>query len=152
MRAYSITKYQIRKIHTLKNLLGIDEETYREMLRSFDVSSSKNLTYTEAKILLEILEDNAEKANLWIKKGLKYDDPTRAPFMASGAQRRMIEGLWRELSYEDTDEFAKQSLRAFLRNKFNIEDTAFLTKKKGIKAIQAIIRMKKNLDDAATSV
>lgn len=152
MRAYSITKFQIRKIHTLKNLLGIDEETYREMLRSFDVSSSKNLTYTEAKILLEILEDNAEKANLWIKKGLKYDDPTRAPFMASGAQRRMIEGLWRELSYEDTDEFAKQSLRAFLRNKFNIEDTAFLTKKKGIKAIQAIIRMKKNLDDAATSV
>ncbi len=152
MRAYSITKYQIRKIHTLKNLLGIDEETYREMLRSFDVSSSKNLTYTEAKILLEILEDNAEKANLWIKKGLKYDDPTRAPFMASGAQRRMIEGLWRELSNEDTDEFAKQSLRAFLRNKFNIEDTAFLTKKKGIKAIQAIIRMKKNLDDAATSV
>ena len=152
MRAYSITKFQIRKIHTLKNLLGIDEETYREMLRSFDVSSSKNLTYTEAKILLEILEDNAEKANLWIKKGLKYDDPTRAPFMASGAQRRMIEGLWRELSNEDTDEFAKQSLRAFLRNKFNIEDTAFLTKKKGIKAIQAIIRMKKNLDDAATSV
>lgn len=152
MRAYSITKFQIRKIHTLKNLLGIDDNTYRNMLRSFDVTTSKNLTYTEAKIILEILEDNAIKANLWIKRSLKYDDPSRASYMATGAQRRMIEGLWRELSYEDTDKFAKQSLRTFLRKKFNIEDTAFLTKEKGIKAIQAITRMKKNLDDAATSV
>lgn len=152
MRAYSITKFQIRKIHTLKNLLGIDDNTYRNMLRSFDVTTSKNLTYTEAKILLEILEDNAIKANLWVKQPLKYDDPKRAASMATGAQRRMIEGLWRELSYEDTDKFAKQSLRTFLRNKFNIDDTAFLTKAKGIKAIQAITRMKKNLDDAATSV
>lgn len=135
MRAYSITKFQIRKIHFLKNLLGIDEETYREMLRSFDVSSSKNLTYTEAKILLEILEDNAEKANLWVKRGLKYDDPARAPFMASGAQRRMIEGLWRELSYKDSDIFAKQSLRKFLKQKFNVEDTSFLTKEKATKVI-----------------
>lgn len=152
MRAYSITKFQIRKIHTLKNLLGIDDNTYRNMLRSFDVTTSKNLTYTEAKIILEILEDNAIKANLWIKRPLKYDDPSRTSYMANGAQRRMIEGLWRELSYEDTDKFAKQSLRTFLRKKFNIEDTAFLTKEKGIKAIQAITRMKKNLDDAATSV
>lgn len=152
MRAYSITKFQIRKIHTLKNLLGIDDNTYRNMLRSFDVTTSKNLTYTEAKIILEILEDNAIKANLWIKRPLKYDVPSRTSYMANGAQRRMIEGLWRELSYEDTDKFAKQSLRTFLRKKFNIEDTAFLTKEKGIKAIQAITRMKKNLDDAATSV
>lgn len=152
LRAYSITKFQIRKIHFLKNLLGIDEETYREMLRSFDVSSSKNLTYTEAKILLEILEDNAEKANLWVKRGLKYDDPTRAPFMASGAQRRMIEGLWRELSYKDNDIFAKQSLRKFLKQKFNVEDTSFLTKEKATKVIQAITLMKRNLKDAAASV
>lgn len=83
------------------------------MLRSFDVTTSKNLTYTEAKIILEILEDNAIKANLWIKQPLKYNDPSRASYMATGAQRRMIEGLWRELSYEDTDKFAKQSLRTF---------------------------------------
>lgn len=152
MRAYSITKFQIRKIHTLKNLLGIDDNTYRDMLRSFDVSSSKNLTYTEAKILLEILEDNAEKANLWVKRGMKYDDPARASFMATGAQRRMIEGLWREISYKDTDSFAKQSLRNFLKKKFNVEDTAFLSKAKAIKAIQAITKIKQKSTGAAATV
>ena len=72
--------------------------------------------------------------------------------MASGAQRRMIEGLWRELSYKDSDIFAKQSLRKFLKQKFNVEDTSFLTKEKATKVIQAITRMERNLKDAAASV
>ena len=48
---------QIRKIHTLKNVLCLDDDLYREMLMSFDVQSSKDLTYTEAIIFTEILED-----------------------------------------------------------------------------------------------
>ena len=47
------TTSQIRKIHTLKNALGLDDDLYREMLKSFDVQTSKNLTYTEAIILLK---------------------------------------------------------------------------------------------------
>ena len=49
------TTSQIRKIHTLKNALGLDDDLYREMLKSFDVQTSKNLTYTEAIIFIEIL-------------------------------------------------------------------------------------------------
>ena len=46
---------QIRKIHTLKNVIGLEDDLYREMLMSFGVQSSKNLTYTEAIIFTEIL-------------------------------------------------------------------------------------------------
>ena len=45
---------QIRKIHTLKNILDLDDDLYIEMLMSFGVRSSQELTYTEAAIFLEI--------------------------------------------------------------------------------------------------
>jgi hypothetical protein len=62
---------QIKKIHTLKNILGLEEELYRDMLASFGVGSSKNLTETEAQILIEILED---KISLKGNTHKKYDD------------------------------------------------------------------------------
>ena len=40
----------------------------------------------------------------------------------------------------------------FLKQKFNVEDTSFLTKEKATKVIQAITRMERNLKDAAASV
>ena len=55
------TSLQIKQIHTLKNILGLDDDLYREMLASFGVYSSKKLTETEANILIEILQDNAQQ-------------------------------------------------------------------------------------------
>lgn len=143
---------QIRKIHTLKNILGLDDDLYRDMLMSFGVTSSKNLTYTEAVIFLEILEKKAESLNLWKKQSKKYENLDRSSKMATSAQLRMIEGMWREISYFDTDEFAKQSLRKFLKSKFKTDDIMFLTKHKAIKVIRAILGIKKNLKDAAASM
>lgn len=60
------TTSQIRKIHTLKNIIGIDDDLYREMLSKFDVESSKNLTFNEAANFVEILENRAVE----IKNGL----------------------------------------------------------------------------------
>ena len=51
-----VTTFQIKKIHTLKNLIGMDDDLYREILKSFDVQTSKNLTFTEASIVIENLE------------------------------------------------------------------------------------------------
>ncbi len=68
------------------------------MLMSFDVQSSKDLTYTEAVIFIDILEDRAIALNRWEKKPKKYEDLYRTPKMATQAQLRMIEGLWREIS------------------------------------------------------
>lgn len=139
------TATQIRKIHALVNVIGLDDDLYREMLMSFGVQSSKNLTYTEAIILTEILEDKAVALNRWQKQPKKYEDLKRIEKMATQSQLRMIEGLWREICYFDNDDFAKKSLRKFLKTKFKIDDVMFLTKNKASKVIQAITGMKKNL-------
>ena len=107
------TTSQIRKIHTLKAILGLDDDLYREMLMSFGVQSSKNLTYTEAVIFLEILEDKAIELDSWQKQPKKYESLNRTSNMASQAQLRMIEGLWREISYYDNDNFVKNLLEDF---------------------------------------
>lgn len=144
------TTSQIRKIHALKNVIGLDDDLYREMLMSFDVQSSKNLTYTEAIIFTEILEEKATALNRWQKQPKKYEGLYRGEKMASDAQLRMIEGMWREICYYDDDLFARKSLRKFLKSKFKVDDVMFLTKAKASKAIQTIKGIKKNLKSAAT--
>lgn len=139
------TTSQIRKIHALKNVIGLDDDLYREMLMSFDVQSSKNLTYTEAIIFTEILEEKAVALNRWEKQPKKYENLQRAEKMASDAQLRMIEGMWREVCYYDNDQYAKKSLRKFLKSKFKVDDVMFLTKAKASKVIQALQAIKKNL-------
>ena len=64
--------------------------------------------------------------------------------MATPAQLRMIEGLWWELSYQRTDEFARKSLRRTLRMKLKIDDIMFLTKKDANKAINIIKAIKRD--------
>ena len=64
--------------------------------------------------------------------------------MATDSQIRMIEGLWRELSYFDDDKFAKKSLRKFLSRTHKVDDVMFMTKDKASKVINSIIAMKKN--------
>lgn len=146
------TTSQIRKIHTLKHLIGLDDDTYIEILKSFDVQSSKNLTYDEAVIVLEILEEKAVALNRWQKQPKKYENLYRSDNMASDAQMRMIEGMWREVCYYDDDQFAKKSLRKFLKSKFKVDDVMFLTKAKASKVIQAIKGIKKNLKKSAATL
>lgn len=140
-----VSSFQIKKIHTLKNLLSIDNDLYIDMLMSFGVQSSKNLTFTEANILLEILEEKAIAQNLWVKQPKKYESLKRNDNMASSAQLRMIESLWREIAYINNDKFSKSSLRKFLKNKFKIDDIMFLTKTKATKVIQGIMAIKKSI-------
>lgn len=144
-----ITISQIKKIHILKNIIGLDDETYLKMLKSFDVITSKKLTLGEATILIDILEEQAIAMGRWQKRNKKYSDLTRSNNMASGAQLRMIEAMWREISYFDTDKFAKKSLRKYLKQKFKTDDIMFLTKTKANKVIHSIKEIKKNLKSAA---
>ena len=139
------TTSQIRKIHTLKGLLGLENDLYRDMLFSFGVCTSKDLTFTEAAVLLDILETKAVERNLWKKQPKKYEDMDRGDKMATAPQLRMIKGMWRDICYVDNDEIATKSLRKFLKAKFKVDDIRFLTKTKANKVIQAIKGIKKNL-------
>ncbi|MFI3301168.1 MAG: phage protein GemA/Gp16 family protein [Candidatus Gastranaerophilales bacterium] len=128
---------QIKRIHILKNLLGLDETLYRDMLASFGVCSSKNLTFTEASIFIEILEEmvqDLEKLNL-----KKYDELTnRDENMATPLQLRKIEALWKHL---DKSENRHKNLRTFIKNKFGVSDIRFTTKKIASSLIFVIEKM-----------
>lgn len=137
---------QIKKIHTLKNVLRLEDDLYLDMLMSFGVQSSKDLTTTEAGIFLEILEEKAVLTNKWEIRNKKYEElKSRDEDMATPSQLRMIEAMWREVCYVDSPDFAKQSLRKFIQKKFKIADIKFLTKKKAVKVIRAISAMKQKL-------
>lgn len=131
---------QIKKIHTLKNILGLEEELYRDMLASFGVGSSKNLTETEAQILIEILED---KVSLKGNCHKKYDDfKSRDNSMATPAQLRKIEVVWKDMHTFTDKDSAKKSLRSFIKKQFHIEDIRFITKIKAGKIIAVLEKIR----------
>ena len=131
---------QIKKIHTLTNLLGLEDEIYRDRLASFGVGSSKNLTETEAQILIEILED---KVSLKENSHKKYDDfKFRDNAMATPAQLRKIEVVWKDMHTFTDKDSAKKTLRKFIKKQFHFEDIRFITKIKAGKIIAVLEKIK----------
>ena len=134
---------QIKQIHTLKNILGLDDEVYREMLMSFGVATCKNLTFTEAQILVEILSEKAIAAGKWQRPNKKYADlESRHIDMATPAQMRKIEIMWGELYNVKTYENTQRTLRKFIQNHFKISDIRFIDKLTATKIIHVISKIK----------
>lgn len=132
------TTYQIKKIHTLKNVLGLDDDTYRQMLLSFDVCSSKDLTQAEAEIFIEILVNDAKNLKKNIYK--KYDDfAGRDDKMATPSQLRKLEVVWADIS---NAEDKSATLRQFIKKQFHIDDLRFLTKSRASQIIAVLEKIK----------
>ena len=140
------TQLQIKQIHTLKNILGLDDDLYRDMLASFDVCSSKSLTETEANIFISILND---KVKVLKNSGYKkYDELNgRNPIMATPLQLRKLEATWQDICNSDDTKEQKRSLRVYIRKQFRIDDIRFMTKAKASRIIAILeqIRIKKYL-------
>lgn len=141
------TKGQIKKIHTLKTILGLDEELYRELLISFDSLSSKDLTFQEACIFIDYLEEKAIGLGVWKKPSKKYADLSNRAEMATPAQLRKIEVIWKEFLKiaknlkEVQNEQSKKSLRRLLQRQYHVSDLRFLPKSKVSKVIKTIETM-----------
>ena len=126
-----ITPQQIRKIHTLKNLLCMSDEVYRKHLRSFEVASSKNLTEAEADVLISIFEKKVQLLNL-----KKYDGFIgRDEDMATPLQLRKMEAVWRDICQLRSKKHRHKTLRRYLSLHFHINDIRFLTKERAGKII-----------------
>ena len=134
---------QIKQIRTLKNILGLQNELYHEMLMSFGVTTCKDLTFTEAKILLEILSEKAIVAGKWQHPNKKYSDlESRDLDMATPAQMRKIEIMWSKLCYAQTRENIQKTLRKFIQKHFEISDIRFIDKTTAMKIIYVIGKIK----------
>ena len=123
-----ITPSQIRKIHTLKNQLGLDDDQYRELLHSFDVSSCKQLGEDEASIVIQNLEYDLKAYNRQFQK--KFEElANRDKSMATPKQLRKIEAIWSEIYDKSNNKDEKsKALRGYLRKHFKVSDLRFITK------------------------
>ena len=141
-----ITKAQIKKIHTLKSILGLDNDVYREMLSSFKVLSSKDLSLKDACIFIDILEVQAIGIDKWQKPKEKFDELSQRADMATPAQLRKIEAMWIDflkMSYgkEVKASTTRKSLRKLLRRLYHISDLRFLERDKVSKVLKTIQSM-----------
>ena len=142
-----ITKAQIKKIHTMKGILGLDDELYREMLLKFNAKSCKELSKVQAANLIDILEVNAIGINKWQKPKDKYNELSNRADMATPAQLRKIEAMWVELlKISEKSEVIekrkiKKSLRKLLQRLYKISDLRFLPKEKVPKVLKSIQSM-----------
>ena len=142
----------IKAIHVYKNKLGIDDDTYRDMLQTgYGVNSSKDLTVEEATDLVtkllgrinEIRHPNLRTKNKResrygtgkqkyenLNNSTKIDTgskivtvQTRGPVLASSKQLRYIEALWKTRSREKSDE----SLMKFCERITGKSDLVFIS-------------------------
>lgn len=89
------TPVQIKLIHTLKGALSLNDETYRDILFGYGVSSSKDLPERKAKLLIDDLEIKAKAAGVWKMKRRDFKPQSGADPMTL-----KIRALWGQLFAE----------------------------------------------------
>lgn len=120
------SKKQIKLIHTAIHQLGIDDETYRTMLSAYGVTSSKELTYPQARDLIEQLQELG-----FDLKERKYREGMITP-----RQMAYIKYLWRE--NPNVKHKAVASLEAFVKRITGLDRLDWLPREKVQKVIKAI--------------
>jgi len=133
-----VSRHQIRTIHTVKNQLKLDDDTYRAMLNNYGVNSSKDLTFEQAKDLLNKLISGATDMGLW---NTVHPNASEEGF-ANPKQKAKIRALFDEVSkYPPQDR--DKALDKFILSRIGISKFAWLTKEGAQKAIIILEAMKK---------
>ncbi len=124
----------IAKIKIAQKQLGIEDETYRDILyRKFRVSSCKALSDSQALVLIHHFQNLGWMPHY--KQPKKYDDQKGDIYSATPKQKRLIEVLWHNI-YRGNDE--TKHLRQFLWGHFKVSDIRFLTRDKAYDVIEAL--------------
>ena len=148
-----IAPSQIKAIHAVVGKLGIDDENYRHILHSrYGVTSCKDLTWRQAEELLSNLNNTNPRP---LGEGgrrpgegprFKYQDMDGRPGFASGAQLRLVDAMWNQVTRAEGDEAQEKALDSFCRR---IAGVAGLRMVKGwqiekiVKALEAMGAEKK---------
>lgn len=143
-RAYvkgRIAPRQVKAIHAAIGKLGMDDDTYRATLQErFGVKSCKGLSWQQAEELLDHLNGKPAKPRIGGKK--RHADMDGRPGMASGAQCRMLEAMWSEVSRMSTAEEKERAFGRFLKRIAGVDGLRFLEGKQVEKVVKAIKVMK----------
>lgn len=143
------TSKQRQTIGYLRKLLCISDDVYHEILWTWGVDSSKELTIAQAETLLNQLKKQAIETGKYQPKAQykgqkwKYNNYSdREDSMASPAQLRMIEALWFEVSNQTNDEARESALNKFCEKITGKARLVFITKIEVRKLIKALNTMK----------
>lgn len=138
------TKSQIKLIHALKSKLQIEEENYRTNLFGwFDVETSKDLDYAQAKQYIKKLEKEAIKKGVWQKTSWDMSHLDDRPDMATSAQLRKIKAMWKDVTGIKGSADREKALRSFILRIVKVADVRFVKKSMVKKLLKALSEMQK---------
>jgi phage gp16-like protein len=141
----TINNAQKSKIHVLKELLHLDDDHYRDLLfEGYRVRSCVHLSMTDAADFIHKLETWAYSAGVQCSRR-KYDQYDGRSDMASAAQLRKIDVLWRQVSRQTTATDRNAALNKMVKRITGIDDIRWLEKRhvgKIINTIQIMLRQK----------
>lgn len=107
--------------------------------------TSKDLSEDEAEILISRLEAIAIPMGVWqkLKGKKKYEDLGERKGMTAPSKLRLIEILWKNISYVHDSHKREQALRKFIFKIAHVDDLTFLTADGADKVINALRHIKR---------
>jgi phage gp16-like protein len=126
-----ISAAKLKILHVARRQLGLDEDTYRDILRNFaGVESGRDLTDGKFAAVMDQLK----------RLGFKRKAPPRnAGALPTGKQRRMIAGLFKELAI-DTPERRDGFCRRVVKHRYPLSRGEA---NKVIEALKAMVKRQK---------
>lgn len=140
---------QRKTIGYFRKLNGIDEDLYREMLLSYGVASSKDLTDGQAENFIQRLKKSAAEVGTYKPKKefafnkYRHHDCAGRKGMATPAQLRKIEAMFFCVSRKETDAERKKALDRYCERITSKSSIKFLTLRDVAKVIKALENTKK---------
>ena len=128
-------------MHVAKSKLGLDDDTYRDVLKAHaGVTSSKAISYEGFKSVMTYFEGCGFKPS-GARRRARGAGPNaaRQPGMATVKQLKKIYAMWFALSgswYKKGKEY--KALRGFLKKRFRVDHENFLTFEKASDVIEAL--------------
>jgi phage gp16-like protein len=134
---------QIKKIHALKGALKLDDDVYRAMLAGYrGCTTSKDLLFEEAGVLIAFMEANAISAGVWQKRPAQDSGAINRPGYATSAQIAKIKAIWHDVSRQPDAESRKKALNTFLTKHFGISFIDWLPTEMVSKVIRTLEAMR----------
>jgi hypothetical protein len=139
---------QIKILHTVKSKLGLDQDTWRDVLSGYNVETSKHLSFHQAAELISRLVNQAVESGVWEKQSQqRYENYRDRRGWATPNQLRMLEGMWSEVSVANTAEDKRKAFEKFVRNHFGIGKPEWIPQYMVVKISFTIKIMKQQRDD-----
>jgi len=147
-----ISKKQIALVHVARHRLGLEEDTYRDILSQFNVQSSKELSYAQFKELMDIFERMGFKRRRKKKRSKSIDfHPVKtertgqkakgSPFLPiTDKQMKKLWALWNSVSRAPVDS-REAALNKFVKRITGVDHWRWLNVGKAQKVIIALEKM-----------